>query len=73
MAELLSFRHREPRPVLRGNQCLMRARTAALRPSPPQVYQEMISLPMEKLGAAHCFQMVSGSGCMAKKLRMPTS
>jgi len=28
----------------------MGARTAALRPSLPQVYQEMISLPMEKPG-----------------------
>jgi len=30
----------------------MRARTAALRPSPPRVYQEKISFPMEKLGGA---------------------
>ena len=28
----------------------MRARTAALRPSPPPIYQEMNSLPTEKLG-----------------------
>jgi len=52
MAQLLSFRHREPRPILRINDCLMRARTAALRLSPPQVYQEMISFPMEKRGVA---------------------
>jgi len=36
MFDSLSFRHREPRPVLRSNKCLMRARTAALRPSPPR-------------------------------------
>jgi len=29
----------------------MRARTASLRPSPAQVYQEMISLPMGKMGS----------------------
>ena len=50
MAEFLSFRQREPQPMLRSNKGLMRARTAALRPSPPRIYQERISLPMEKLG-----------------------
>jgi len=52
MADLLSFHHWEPRPALRSTKCLMQARTAALHPSPPQVYQEMISLHMEKLGVA---------------------
>jgi len=59
MAELLSFRQREPQPVLRSNNCLMRARAAALRPSPPQVYQEMIFLPMEKLGGGHALKLAT--------------
>jgi len=33
----------------------MRARTAALRPSPGQVYQKMVSLPMEKPGVARAW------------------
>jgi len=46
--------------VLKSNKCLMRARTAALRPSPPQVYQEMISLAMEKLGVAREISSFAG-------------
>jgi len=60
MAESLSFRQREPQPVLGSNECLMRARTAALGPSPPRIYQETISLPVEKLGGGQPFEQQPG-------------